>query len=98
MSKPTPSHEIVYGEDNYVFVIRLEVPGGWLYNSYDKSHSVMGSAFVPFPYRRTAHEMKCVNMHDALVRALRDTYDLHFTGVGPSLKQIEELLAKAEAE
>lgn len=42
------------------------------------------------------HLIKCVNMHEKLVRALRDVYDLNFTGKGPGLKEIELLLAEAE--
>lgn len=46
----------------------------------------------------SAHIVKCVNMHEELVRALRDAYDLNFAENGPTLKEIEALLAKAEAD
>ncbi len=37
-------------EDGNLFTSRLEVPGGWIYRSYDKSNHLMGMAFVPNPH------------------------------------------------
>jgi hypothetical protein len=41
-------HKAAIVHDNNLFITALRVPGGWIYNSFDKSNSVMGSAFVPF--------------------------------------------------
>jgi len=38
--------------DGFLFVTRLEVPGGWIYNSFDKGQGIGASVFVPYP--RTA--------------------------------------------
>lgn len=35
--------------DGFLWIERLEVPGGWLYLSFDKSHDMMASSFVPSP-------------------------------------------------
>lgn len=46
--------------DGFVFITRLQVPGGWIYNSIDKGCSIMGSVFVPTPplYRIPEEEVK----------------------------------------
>lgn len=35
--------------DGNLFTTRIQVPGGWVYHSYDKSHNMMGMCFVPAP-------------------------------------------------
>lgn len=92
MSKPTPRPWMAVPSTRDEYAI---------YQPNDKPFDVFSIARCSLRDNNeanAAHIVKCVNMHDALVRALRDTYDLHFTGDGPTLKQIEELLAKAEAE
>lgn len=34
--------------DGFLFVTRIEVEGGYIYNSMDKSAHIMGSVFVPY--------------------------------------------------
>jgi hypothetical protein len=33
--------------DGNLFITRIKVEGGWVYNSYDKGHGILGSCFVP---------------------------------------------------
>jgi hypothetical protein len=33
--------------DGSIFVTKIKVEGGYIYNSFDKSHNIMGSVFVP---------------------------------------------------
>jgi len=40
--------ETIVVSQGALFVIALRVPGGWIYNSYDKGHQIMGSVFVPY--------------------------------------------------
>jgi hypothetical protein len=43
-------HEVIQVEvdDKYLFTTVMAVPGGWIYRSYDKSHSMMSCVFVPY--------------------------------------------------
>lgn len=41
MSKPIIIH------DGNLFIAKIAVEGGWVVNSYDKSHQILGSCFVP---------------------------------------------------
>lgn len=41
-------HESSVAVDGNLFIVCTRVPGGWIYNSYDKSHNILGSVFVPF--------------------------------------------------
>jgi hypothetical protein len=41
-------HETIFAEDANLASTVLRVPGGWVYRSYDKSHNILGSVFVPF--------------------------------------------------
>ena len=43
-------HEITPVETNdaELWTSVMRVPGGWIYRSYDKSHSMMSNTFVPF--------------------------------------------------
>ena len=42
-------HEGAIAEDNQsLFTTVLRVPGGWMYRSFDKSHNILASVFVPF--------------------------------------------------
>lgn len=41
-------HERMQFDDGGLFTCVLRVPGGWIYRSYDKSHGILSSTFVPF--------------------------------------------------
>jgi hypothetical protein len=41
-------HQTLTVEDGNLFTTVLRVPGGWMYRSYDKSHQICTSAFVPY--------------------------------------------------
>lgn len=41
-------HERLQFDDGGLFTCILRVPGGWIYRSYDKSHEILSSVFVPF--------------------------------------------------
>lgn len=42
-------HEtIIVSDRGDLFITAIRVPGGWIYNSFDKSHNIMGSAFIPY--------------------------------------------------
>jgi hypothetical protein len=41
-------HETIVAECDDLFTVVLRVPGGWMYRSYDKSHGILTSVFVPF--------------------------------------------------
>ena len=41
-------NEVAVVEDSNLFTTAIRVPGGWVYRSYDKSHGILSSAFVPF--------------------------------------------------
>lgn len=83
MSKVTPRPWRVETQGEAVFVI-------------DKHEDVLFA--IDHTKANAAHIVKCVNMHEELVRALRDAYDLNFAEDGPTLKEIEALLAKAESD
>jgi len=40
--------ETIVMDQGALVVTALRVPGGWIYNSYDKNHQIMGSVFVPY--------------------------------------------------
>jgi len=46
---PPQNHAQEIISDGHLFVTRIETPTGWVYNSVDKGHCIMGSCFVPFP-------------------------------------------------
>jgi hypothetical protein len=41
------AHEVIVVEDANLFTTALRVPHGWMYRSYDKSHNILTSVFVP---------------------------------------------------
>lgn len=45
-SYKTPNLE-EYVSDGSLLIIRIPVPGGFIYNSFDKENGIMGSVFVP---------------------------------------------------
>lgn len=40
-------HDVMVVEDGNLFTSVIRVPGGWIYRSYDKSHNILSSQFVP---------------------------------------------------
>jgi hypothetical protein len=51
------NHDLAIAYDGNLFISYLRVPGGWIYNSYDKEHKILGSVFVPLN-----NEFMTVNM------------------------------------
>lgn len=41
-------------EDGVFYSERAEVPGGWLYRSFDKEHGILSTVFVPDPEAETS--------------------------------------------
>ncbi len=103
MSKPTSIPQQVCS-DGSLFITRIEVPGGWIYNSYDKSHKILGSCFVPIP---NSLAVKCVNMHEELLHKLKgliakiesvapEESSQPWPGFDDDLISARKLIAKAE--
>lgn len=51
-------HEISIVNDGNLFTKVMRVPGGFIYTSYDKSHNIMSSVFVPLDYEYKTVESK----------------------------------------
>lgn len=63
----------------------FQVPGGWVYNSIDKSSGIMGSCFVPFPIGQGQDEIFTENAE--LRRLLQEAVE--YVLFGPLHRDIE---------
>lgn len=41
-------HEDTIAVDSNLITTVIRVPGGWIYNSYDKGNQILSSCFVPY--------------------------------------------------